>query len=260
MMLVRGLGRDPTVSAGHRHHGVAVWAFAVLLALAGTTAPAASAATGIATETRVGAIDHPAPVSVGSEAPESSTGIGVGTVGFEACVAAAATTTGGSTPEQGYDGAVAQRVDVVTETPFDRARVLRSSVEVVSGAERNRGALSDADARFATNSADDVAGSAFHHTTSQAVDSISSSGLNAGGYATPVSGLSPLQAHIELALNPANGARNAVLEIDLAGLRSAGYEIPQVTRVTGAYNMPGGGYEMQFPYKVPPEFIKVIQR
>ena len=152
MMLVRGLGRDPTVSAGHRHHGVAVWAFAVLLALAGTTAPAASAATGIATETRVGAIDHPAPVSVGSEAPESSTGIGVGTVGFEACVAAAATTTGGSTPEQGYDGTVAQRVDVVTETPFDRARVLRSSVEVVSGAERNRGALSDADARFATNS------------------------------------------------------------------------------------------------------------
>jgi len=153
MMLVRGLGRDPTVSAGHRHHGVAVWAFAVLLALAGTTAPMASAATGIATETRVGAIDHPAPVSVGSEAPESSTGIGVGTVGFEACVAAAATTTGGSTPEQGYDGTVAQRVDVVTETPFDRARVLRSSVEVVSGAERNRGALSDADARFATNSA-----------------------------------------------------------------------------------------------------------
>ena len=58
----------------------------------------------------------------------------------------------------------------------------------------------------------------------------------------------------------AGGARNAVLEIDLAGLRSAGYEIPEVTRVTSAFNMPGGGYEMQFPYEIPPEFIKVIQR
>lgn len=102
--------------------------------------------------------------------------------------------------------------------------------------------------------------SAFHHTTSQAVDSIASKGLYPGSYATPTKGLSPLQAHIELALNPAGGARNAVLEIDLAGLRAAGYEIPQVTRVTGAYNMPGGGYEMRFPYEVPPEFIKVIQR
>jgi hypothetical protein len=101
--------------------------------------------------------------------------------------------------------------------------------------------------------------SAFHHTTSQAVDAISREGLFPGSYATPTEGLSPLQAHIELALNPAGGARNAILEIDLAGLRSAGYEIPEISRVTGAYGMAGGGYEMQFPYAVPPEFIKVIQ-
>jgi hypothetical protein len=25
-----------------------------------------------------------------------------------------------------------------------------------------------------------------------------------------------------------------------------------------SYNMPGGGYEMQFPYPIPPEFIKVV--
>lgn len=46
----------------------------------------------------------------------------------------------------------------------------------------------------------------------------------------------------------------------------AGYDIPQVTRasgtVTGAggrvYTTPGGGYEMKFPYAVPPEFVRVV--
>jgi hypothetical protein len=45
--------------------------------------------------------------------------------------------------------------------------------------------------------------------------------------------------------------------VDLAGLRAAGYEIPEVTRVIGAFNMPGGGYEMRFPYAIPPEFLSV---
>ena len=70
--------------------------------------------------------------------------------------------------------------------------------------------------------------------------------------------MSPLQAHIELALNPAGGVRNAVLQIDLAGLRAAGYEIPSVTRVAGQFKMAGGGFEMQFPYAIPAEFIKVL--
>ena len=100
--------------------------------------------------------------------------------------------------------------------------------------------------------------SAFHHTTSGAVDSIMETGLRPGAYATPTEGLSPLQAHIELALNPAGGARNALLQVDLAGLRAAGYEIPGITRVTGAFGMAGGGYEMQFLYAVPSEFLKVI--
>ncbi len=107
----------------------------------------------------------------------------------------------------------------------------------------------------ATNTVDD----AFHHTTSRPVDAIRREGLFPGSYATPTKGLSPLQAHIELALNPAGGARNAVLQIDVAGLRVAGYEIPAVTRVTGANGMAGGGWEMQFPYAIPPEFIKVIE-
>lgn len=99
---------------------------------------------------------------------------------------------------------------------------------------------------------------AFHHTVDQAIDSIMRTGLRPGSYATPTAGLSPLQAHIELALNPAGGPRNAVLQIDLAGLRAAGYEIPEVTRVTGAFGMAGGGYEIRFPYEIPPEFLKVI--
>lgn len=103
-----------------------------------------------------------------------------------------------------------------------------------------------------------VAGAAvFHHTTTEAAESIMRHGLRPGSYATPTRGLSPIQAHIELALNPAGGARNAVIEVDLAGLRNAGYEIPQVTRVSGAYKMAGGGYEMQFPYEIPPEYLRV---
>lgn len=100
---------------------------------------------------------------------------------------------------------------------------------------------------------------AFHHTASKSVNDIMNSGLFPGSYATPTAGLSPLQAHIELALNPAKGPRNAILEIDLKGLRAAGFEIPPVTRVTSAFGMPGGGYEMNFPYAIPPEFIRVIQ-
>lgn len=38
-------------------------------------------------------------------------------------------------------------------------------------------------------------------------------------------------------------------------LRTAGYEVPEISRVMGAYGIAGGGCEIQFP----PEFIKVIQ-
>jgi RHS repeat-associated protein len=100
---------------------------------------------------------------------------------------------------------------------------------------------------------------AFHHTFDKAVESIGRTGLRPGSYATPKAGLSPLQAHIELALDSARGARNAVVEIDLQGLRAAGYEIPSATRVSSQFGMPGGGLEMRFPYAIPPEFIRVVQ-
>jgi hypothetical protein len=100
----------------------------------------------------------------------------------------------------------------------------------------------------------------FHHTVEAAAKSIERNGLRPGAYATPTGGLSPLQAHIELALDPSKGARNAIVEIDLRGLKAAGYKIPSVNRISSQFGMPGGGYEMQFPYAIPPQFIKVISQ
>ena len=114
----------------------------------------------------------------------------------------------------------------------------------------------------ATKAVNDV----FRYTKGEFVDSISTNGLRPGSYATPNGGLSPLQAQIDLALPPNTGLRDAVMRVDVAGLRQSGYEIPAISRVTGTvtgpggrvYTMPGGGYEMQFPYAIPPEFIKVV--
>ena len=106
----------------------------------------------------------------------------------------------------------------------------------------------------------DTAGpTAFHHTRVEVVESIMTEGLWEGAYATPRGPLRPLQATIELAL-PGLRAHNAVLEIDLAGLRADGYDIPPVTRIRSFRGRPGGGYEMVFPYEIPPEYIRVIQR
>ena len=52
----------------------------------------------------------------------------------------------------------------------------------------------------------------------------------------------------------------------LDGLRKAGYEIPTPRRVsivvTGpdgrVYTMPGGGYELQFPFEIPGKFVEVL--
>ena len=81
-----------------------------------------------------------------------------------------------------------------------------------------------------------------------------------------VGNLGPLQAQIELALRPNTGLRDARVRIDVAGLRTAGYDIPGVTRVSNVvrgpggrvYTMPGGGFELRFPYDIPPEFLKLV--
>jgi RHS repeat-associated protein len=101
-------------------------------------------------------------------------------------------------------------------------------------------------------------GLAFHYTGAQNVSSIEANGLRAGSYATPNGELSPLQAQIDLALPPNRGLPGAVIRVDVEGLRAAGYDIPGVSRVGRSFNMPGGGFEMQFPYPIPPEFLKVV--
>ncbi|HML50004.1 MAG TPA: RHS repeat-associated core domain-containing protein [Propionicimonas sp.] len=138
---------------------------------------------------------------------------------------------------------------------FDRGRVVRI-VEQVFGLGDNTG-------RTSAKTGDE----AFHYTSSKWIESITTNGLNKGAYATPNGSLSPLQASLELALPPNRALPDAVLRIDLAGLRKAGYDIPTPTRVSSTvssgrrtYSMPGGGYEMQFPYAIPPEFIKVVPR
>jgi hypothetical protein len=111
----------------------------------------------------------------------------------------------------------------------------------------------------AAKTGDEGLSAAYHYTRAQNVASIESKGLLKGGYATPDGSLSPLQAQIDLALPPNRGLPGALVRVDVAGLRSAGYEIPQVSQVGRSFGMPGGGYEMQFPYAIPSEFLKVIR-
>jgi RHS repeat-associated protein len=99
---------------------------------------------------------------------------------------------------------------------------------------------------------------AFHYTFAKYLGSIEANGLRQGTYATRSGTLSPLQAQIELALPANRGLPNALVRIDLAGMRQAGYEIPELTRVSSRFGLPGGGYEMQFPYPIPSQFISVV--
>jgi RHS repeat-associated protein len=101
---------------------------------------------------------------------------------------------------------------------------------------------------------------AFHYTFSRYTSSIEQKGLREGSYATPIGTLSPLQAHIDLALPPNRGLPNSMLRVDLRGLRAAGYEIPPVTQVGRDFNMPGGGYQMHFPYSIPPDFLSWVKQ
>ncbi len=179
-------------------------------------------------------------------------------------VVATSTTTVDTAPFT-YDGSSVARVDVheFDDAPTRQARLgdVREGSASPSDEARDTSTTPNPSV-VATEAADEV----FHYTRGEFVESISSKGLLPGSYATPNGSLSPLQAQIDLALPPNTGLRDAVLRVDVAGLRQAGYEIPSITRVSGTvtgpggrgYTMPGGGYEMQFPYAIPPEFIKVV--
>jgi RHS repeat-associated protein len=99
---------------------------------------------------------------------------------------------------------------------------------------------------------------AYRHTFGELIDGIKQNGLlrNSDGkvFATPTGRLSPLGAQIELSL-PGNRLRNAVVKIDLEGLRKAGYKIPEPRRVTGRFGRPGGGWEYEFDYDIPAKYL-----
>jgi len=105
----------------------------------------------------------------------------------------------------------------------------------------------------------DEAPDAYHYTARRFTESIETEGLRPGSYVTNRGDLSPLQAQIDLALPPNRGLRDAVLRVDLDGLRKAGYEVPDFRQVGRSFNMPGGGQEIQFPYDIPPKFVKVVR-
>lgn len=122
------------------------------------------------------------------------------------------------------------------------------------------------DDTLAAESGTDQLGAAYHYTSSQWAESITRTGLRPGTYATPASGLGGLQAQLELSLNPTRAAPDFRISSDLQAMREAGYEIPAVARVWNVvkdpvagriYTMPGGGYEMRFPYAIPPKYLEV---
>jgi len=83
-------------------------------------------------------------------------------------------------------------------------------------------------------------------------------GAPASADETPNGELSPLQAQIDLALPPNRGLPTGLVQIDVAGLRDAGFDILDVTPVGRSYGLPCGGWEMQFPYEVSSNFHKVV--
>jgi hypothetical protein len=64
----------------------------------------------------------------------------------------------------------------------------------------------------------------FHYTRGRFAAAIEKEGLRPGSYVTSRGDLSPLQAQLDLALPPNRGLSDVVIRVDLAGLRTAGYD------------------------------------
>ena len=106
------------------------------------------------------------------------------------------------------------------------------------------------------------ADSLYHYTSEANAANILEGGLEPGIisgkiFTTTNGNLTPLQAQIELGLSPNRGLPEAVLEIDAAGLRNAGIN-PSLgpLRVQPTMTSPGGGDEVIFEQRIPPEFIQ----
>ncbi len=105
---------------------------------------------------------------------------------------------------------------------------------------------------------------AYHYTAAKWGDVIKADGLRTGSYATPTGDLSSIGAKLELSLVPTRAAPEIRISIDLNAMRKDGLAVPTPTRVSNVvtdpatgriYTMPGGGWEMKFPYPIPPKYI-----
>lgn len=79
-------------------------------------------------------------------------------------------------------------------------------------------------------------------------------------YTTPMGDLTPLQAQIDLALQPNRGLRKYVYEIDVSTLERMGVEVPEPTLVGRKYNMPGGALEVLFREELPAAAIRLWRK
>ena len=105
----------------------------------------------------------------------------------------------------------------------------------------------------------------YHYTSKEGAESIMRTGFTVTEnrpfvYATNQGNLSPLQAHIELAL-PSDGViRNGIIQIDLQALKKMGIQPIIERRVTG--NLPGlgagGGRETIFNQNIPASALKKL--
>jgi len=152
---------------------------------------------------------------------------------------------------------IADRVDMSSPT-YTAGAITAIVVPIPAAAalEAFRAARVSREAAAAAKAGEDVA---FHYTRSEVAGLIEKNGLRPGSYLTKSGDLSPLQAQIDLALPPNRGLPDALIRVDLAGMRKAGYDIGDFTQVGRKYNMPGGGTELQFKRAIPPQFVRVVR-
>jgi hypothetical protein len=121
------------------------------------------------------------------------------------------------------------------------------------------GAKFVADLRQKISNAEAAMKEVYHYASSDDAADIEREGLKRNPYATGSATLRPMQSQIDLALAPNWDLRDAVFVIDLAAMRRDGLEIPLMMRTTRYNAMPGGEYEMKFPYDIPSKYLRRIR-
>lgn len=103
----------------------------------------------------------------------------------------------------------------------------------------------------------------FYHYTNVPLDAVLARGLRPGKsgkvFLTPNASLTPLQAHLGLALPPNRGLPQHLLEIDVKTLRDLGIEISELRQVGRRFNLPGGELESTVSGSIPPAAIRPVR-